>query len=138
MSLSRHLRGIALLTLLLAVFAKMDAPTRWSTTLSSKVNLPHAIHFRALCVANLVTFRSKFRPTETHVLHRAGRLSETKFLCFWESIGTYSHRNLFPQEAVGAYGGIWRQRILFTKEPMGSYAPGNRPTVGKTVGLFLI
>ena len=29
--------------------------TRWSTTLSSKVNLPHVINFRALCGANLVT-----------------------------------------------------------------------------------
>jgi len=29
--------------------------TRWSTTPSSKVNLPHAINFRALCGANLVT-----------------------------------------------------------------------------------
>ena len=45
--------------------------TRWSTTLSSKVNLPHAINFRALCGANLVTSRSKFRPNETCELHRA-------------------------------------------------------------------
>ena len=29
--------------------------TRWSTTLSSKVNLSHAINFRSLCGANLVT-----------------------------------------------------------------------------------
>ena len=28
---------------------------RWSTTLSSKVNLPHAIKFTALCGAHLVT-----------------------------------------------------------------------------------
>jgi len=28
--------------------------SRWSTTLSSKVNLPHAINFRAKCGANLV------------------------------------------------------------------------------------
>ena len=27
--------------------------TRWSTTLSLKVNLPHAINFRALCGANV-------------------------------------------------------------------------------------
>ena len=32
-----------------------SASTRWSTTLSSKVNLPHAIKFRALCGENLVT-----------------------------------------------------------------------------------
>ena len=29
--------------------------TRWTTTLSSKVKLPHAINFRALCGANVVT-----------------------------------------------------------------------------------
>jgi len=29
--------------------------TRWSTTHSSKVNLPHAITFRTLCRANFVT-----------------------------------------------------------------------------------
>ena len=32
---------------------------RWSTTLSSKVNLAQAIDFRALFVENLVTLRSK-------------------------------------------------------------------------------
>jgi len=37
--------------------------TQWSTTLSSKVNLPHTINVRALCAANLVTRRSKFEPT---------------------------------------------------------------------------
>ena len=30
-------------------------PTRWSTTLSSKVNLPRAMNSRALCGENLVT-----------------------------------------------------------------------------------
>ena len=30
-------------------------PTRWTTTLSSKVNWPHTIDFRASCVANVVT-----------------------------------------------------------------------------------
>jgi len=34
-------------------------PTRWSTTVSSKVNLYHAINFRALCGANLVTLPRK-------------------------------------------------------------------------------
>jgi len=33
----------------------MSPTARWSTTLSSKVNLPPAIYFRALCGANLVT-----------------------------------------------------------------------------------
>ena len=37
-------------------------PTRWSTTLSSKVNLPHAINFRALCGANLVTLHPGVPP----------------------------------------------------------------------------
>ena len=36
----------------------MPVPTRWSSTLSTKVNLPHAIGFRALCGANLVMLRS--------------------------------------------------------------------------------
>ena len=47
-----------------------DAPTRRSTTHSSKDNVPHAINFRALCDANLVTLRSKFRLNETRVLPR--------------------------------------------------------------------
>jgi len=33
----------------------MPRSKRWSTTFSSKVNLPHAINFRALCGVNLVT-----------------------------------------------------------------------------------
>ena len=46
------------------------APTRWSTALSSKVNLPHAINFRALIGASLVTLPSKFGGAETFVLLR--------------------------------------------------------------------
>ena len=38
---------------------RIALPTRCSTTLSSKVNLHHAINFRALCGANLVTQPSK-------------------------------------------------------------------------------
>jgi len=38
--------------------------TRWSTTLSSKVNLPHAIIFRALSGANLVMLPSEFGRNE--------------------------------------------------------------------------
>ena len=37
--------------------------TQWTNTLSSKANLPHAINFRALCSANLVTLRSKVEQT---------------------------------------------------------------------------
>ena len=36
--------------------------TRWSTTFSSTVNLPHATNLRAVCGANLVTWRSNFEP----------------------------------------------------------------------------
>jgi len=50
------------------------ASTRYSTTLpQSKVNLPHAIDFRALCSAKLVTLRSKYLRNETGVLHRVER-----------------------------------------------------------------
>ena len=38
--------------------------TRWCTTLSSKVNLHHAIDFRALRGANLVTEPSKFEASK--------------------------------------------------------------------------
>ena len=39
-----------------SIFLGLDPPaTRWSTTLSSEVNLPHAINFRALYGKNLVT-----------------------------------------------------------------------------------
>ena len=47
--------------------------TQWSTTRSSKVDLPYTINLRASCSAKLVTLRSKLRPSETRVLHRAGR-----------------------------------------------------------------
>ena len=51
--------------------------TRWSTTLSSKVNLPHAINFRALCGAYLVTRPSKFGGNETLIINRvAGEVLE--------------------------------------------------------------
>ena len=50
-------------------------PTRWSTTLSSKVNLPHAINLRALCGANLVTLQPKIegtKPSYSTVWHARG------------------------------------------------------------------
>ena len=43
---------------------------RWSTTLSSKVNLPHEIDFKALFGANLVALRSDFPANETLDVHR--------------------------------------------------------------------
>jgi len=46
--------------------------TRWSSIISSKVNSHHAINFRALCVANLVTYPPEFRGDETLEVHRVG------------------------------------------------------------------
>jgi len=46
---------------------------RWSTTLSSKVNLPHAINFGALCDANLVTYPADFREVKPLELDRVER-----------------------------------------------------------------
>ena len=40
-----------------------------TTSLSSKVNLPHAINFRAFCGANVVTYPPEFREDETLELH---------------------------------------------------------------------
>jgi hypothetical protein len=45
--------------------------TQWSTTLSSEVDVPHAIGLRAVRGANLVALRSKFRANEIRVCHRA-------------------------------------------------------------------
>ena len=49
-------------------------PTRWSTTLSSKVDLHHAINVRVLCGASLVTRHPRIwgKKATTLVLHRAG------------------------------------------------------------------
>ena len=44
--------------------------TRWSTTLSSKVNLAHAIDLKALCGAIWATLPSKIRVVETLEVHR--------------------------------------------------------------------
>jgi len=35
--------------------------------------LPHAINFRTLCGANLVTFPAEFRGNKTRITHRVGR-----------------------------------------------------------------
>ena len=60
--------------------------TRWTANISSKVNCPHAINFRALYGANIGD-ASKFKGNETLELHRAGRrvlglrvLSDTIYL----------------------------------------------------------
>ena len=57
--------------------------TRWSTTLSSKVNLPRAIHFRALRGAHLVTLRSNFRAKKTLKVHRVDVHGFEYFLLFF-------------------------------------------------------
>ena len=46
--------------------------TRWSTTLPSKVNLPHAIDFRALCGTVTSKLTRKSMVNETFELHCAG------------------------------------------------------------------
>jgi len=51
--------------------------TPWSTTLSSKVNLPQAFKFRAFCGASLVKVPSKLRGNETLILHRVGPCSDS-------------------------------------------------------------
>jgi len=50
-----------------------SAPRRWTATLSSKVNLPEAINFRALCGANLVTYPPVFLGNETVEVHRVAQ-----------------------------------------------------------------
>ena len=54
--------------------------TRWSTTLSPKVNLHYAIHFRALCGTNLVTQH----PNETRVAHRVDGVENGRV---WIAVG---------------------------------------------------
>ena len=56
-------------------------PTRWPTTRPSKVNLPHAIIFRALRGANLVTLRSK-SGTRCSTRFWAGRLKAAAYSRF--------------------------------------------------------
>ena len=49
--------------------------TRWSTTLSSKVNLPHAIDFRALCGTVTSKLTRKLRVNGTLELHCVDRVT---------------------------------------------------------------
>ena len=51
----------------------VQGATRWNSKLASEVNLPHAINFRALCGANLVTLLTKFGGNEPFVFHRVVR-----------------------------------------------------------------
>ena len=63
-------RHASLLVWVFGVWCLEVWTTRWTTTLPSKVTLPHAIYFRPLCGANLVTRPFKFRRSETFVPHR--------------------------------------------------------------------
>ena len=51
------------------------ATTRWTTDLSSKVNLPHAINFEAVCSTNSDMLPTQFWRSESFVLHRAGSIT---------------------------------------------------------------
>ena len=65
-------------------YARRCRPARWSTTLSSKVNLPHVIDFRALCVANLVTYPQSSGGTKSPYSTewwREGKMSFVLFVC---------------------------------------------------------
>jgi hypothetical protein len=65
-------------------------PTRWSTTLSSKVNWPHEINFRDLCGAVASKSRSDIRANGTLVLHRMERLYQGLEQFFLrEGVGNY-------------------------------------------------
>ena len=67
----REAQGVHSQTQALSAPALPPRPAaRWSTTLSSKVNLPHVINFGAFCGANLVTYPPELWGNETFVLHR--------------------------------------------------------------------
>ena len=51
-------------------FTPRGQTARWTTTLSSKVNLPRAIDIRASCGANLVTYCLNFRGNKTLEVNR--------------------------------------------------------------------
>ena len=69
--------------------------TRWTTTISSKVNFNQAIDFRFLCGSNLVTWHLIIERNETRVSHRVGGIGtvsplwstfgETSLICFKQS-----------------------------------------------------
>ena len=66
---SRPDSGIGLQTKVVDTFylspLRSEEATRWSSTLSLNVNLPHAINFRALCGADLVTYPADLRGVKT-------------------------------------------------------------------------
>ena len=79
-------------------------PTQWSTILSSKVNLPHIINFRAICAANLVTKHPRFgcgrtwrhTPPETPCPYGGVRSFDQKLTCRSETQG----RAMFPKKVL--------------------------------------
>jgi hypothetical protein len=68
--------------------SSFSLPKRWSTTLSSKVKLPHVISFWALCGANLVTGRSETWTNETIEHHRVGVHMSLEYKIH-HAVGTY-------------------------------------------------
>ena len=64
--------------------------TRWSSNLSSKVDLHHAIEFRTLCGANLVTYPLELWWNQTLKLHRVVRA-----LVCAHTRGKISYRNTY-------------------------------------------
>ena len=85
---------------------------QWSTPLSSEVNLNHAMNFRALSDANLVTLQSKFRHTETRELHRAVTRHTIKHIKTRLAVqGNLAHHKTPPSwdptvgPCLGPYGG---------------------------------
>jgi len=80
--------------------------TRWSTTLSSKVNFPHAINFRAFCDAHFVTLWSNFRPNKSCVLHRTGMSTVVKgYLAHEKTPPLRPYRRPMPRVLGESWGG---------------------------------
>ena len=104
---------------------------RWITTLSSKVDLSHAINFRVLCGDNFVTCPSEFQGNETLVLLRVGRERDAS-----KQLGT--SRNFgglgFRVQRLGAKVlvsgcrdwsfGVWVQGLGFRVQGSGSRVQG--------------
>ena len=72
---------------ILPTFRIFCLPTRWSTTLPSKVNMPHAMNFRDKCGTNLVTQPSDIRGIKTLEIFRV-------------ELETSNHRTGSPGRAV--------------------------------------
>jgi hypothetical protein len=81
---------------------RVEGATRWTTTLSSRANLPHATKFRAFCGANLVTLSSKIWGNETLEVHRVegfrrpgGQTGQTCQICQTCQMGVFAPSPFF-------------------------------------------